>query len=434
MVNILSQIQLTLILTQLNKILSIALLLLLAGTFSVSAQIVDAEGQYVDTVFNDHVDRTTEDFVKVSLMISQPSSKRVYSIFGHAALRLQCPAFDLDYVFSYISIHSDASALEYIIIRPTMGLIAVPTEQYIEKEFRGITEYAMYLPPQVETELWRILDESTAKGYDRPYDCVAGSCAQMVSQYINRAIATAYPKDSVQTQWLGEPEHTMHELMNMYAQEAPWQLFLINSILGSSYVDNVNMTNAKKVLFPMQLLALWHNTTLCGKPILSNEPIVHTTSEVMTATMIKPIHVAILLLLLSMATIFFNQRRWIESVGNGIDNTILTLQTLAGIFMMVMMWVAYLPFPKAYWNWLLIPFNILPAICWKWRKYWALPYAAVLAVWCLVMVLVPHMLVDTTHIILALAFAIVLLKQSNILQRLITKGETSLHFNWRKKD
>ena len=407
------------------NILLLSLLLLVAGTFSVSAQIVDAEGQYVDTVFNDHVDRTADDFVTVSLLISQPSDVRVYSIFGHAALRLQCPAFDLDYVFSYISIHSDATALEYIVIRPTMGLIAVPTEQYIEEEFRGITEYVIYLPPQVETELWRILDESTAKGYDRPYDCVAGSCAQMVSQYINRAIATAYPKDSVQTQWLGEPEHTMHELMNIYAQEAPWQLFLINSILGSSYVDNVNMTNAKKVLFPMQLLALWHNTTLCGKPILSDEPIVHTTSEVMTATRIKPIHVAILLLLLSLlslATIFFNQRRWIEKVSNGIDYTILSLQTLAGIFMMVMMWVAYLPFPKAYWNWLLIPFNILPAICWKWHKYWALPYATVLAVWCLVMVFVPHMLVDTTHIILALAFAIMLLKQSNILQRLINKS------------
>lgn len=402
-----------------------SLLLLVAGTFSASAQIVDANGQYVDTVFNDHVDRTAEDFVTVSLLISQPSDVRVYSIFGHAALRLQCPAFDLDYVFSYISIHSDATALEYIVIRPTMGLIAVPTEQYIEEEFRGITEYVMYLPPQVETELWRILDESTAKGYDRPYDCVAGSCAQMVSQYINRAIATAYPKDSVQTQWLGESEHTMHELMNMYAQEAPWQLFLINSILGSSYVDNVNMTNAKKILFPLQLLALWDNTTLCGKAILSNDPIVHTTSEVMTATMIKPIHVAIVLLLLSLlslATIFFSQRKWMENVGNGIDYTILSLQTLAGIFMMVMMWVAYLPFPKAYWNWLLIPFNILPVICWKWRKYWALPYAVVLAVWCLVMVLLPHMLVDTPHIILTSAFSIVLFKQSNIMQRFINKS------------
>lgn len=362
----------------------------------------------------------------VSLMISQPSDVRVYSIFGHAALRLQCPAFDLDYVFSYISIHSDATALEYIVIRPTMGLLAVPTEQYIEEEFRGITEYAMYLPPRVEIELWRILDESTAKGYDRPYDCVAGSCAQMVFQYVNRAIATAYTKDSVQTQWLGEPKHTMHELMNQYATEAPWQLFLINSILGSSYVDNVNMTNAKKVLFPQQLLVLWHNTTLCGKPLLSDEPIVHTTSEVMKAPRITPLWCAWLLLILSVISVLTSvggNRGWISNIGIGIDYLMLCLQTVAGLFMMVMMWVAYLPFPQAHWNWLLIPFNILPAICWKWRKYWALPCAGLLVIWCLVMLLVPYMIVDAPHIIFTLAFALILLKQSGVISHLVEKNQ-----------
>jgi hypothetical protein len=407
------------------NILFLSLLLLVAGTFSVSAQIVDAEGQYVDTVFNDHVDRTAEDFVMVSLMISQPSDVRVYSIFGHAALRLQCPTFDLDYVFSYISIHSDAAALDYIVIRPTMGLIVVPTQEYVEEEFRGVREYKMYLPPKVETELWRILDENTAKGYERPYDCVAGSCAQMVYQYIMSAIAAADMKDSVSTRWLGEPEHTMHELMNIYAKDAPWQLCLINSLLGSSYVDNVQMSNDRKILFPEQLLALWHNTTFCGKPILSEEAEVHTTSEIMTAPMVTPFRIAMVLLLLalcSFATLFCGKIVWIKEFGNGIDYSLLGLQTLAGIFMMVMMWIAYLPFPQAHWNWLLVPFNILPAICWKWRMYWALPYAIVLAIWCVVMLFVPHMLVDATHIVLTAAFASVLLKQSNILQRLVTKS------------
>ena len=403
----------------------IAFLLLVAGPLSVSAQIVDAEGQYVDTIFNDNVDRTAEDFVTVSLLVSQPSKNRLYSIFGHAALRLQCPIFDLDYTFSYISTHFDASVLSYLFIIPKMGLIALPTPDYIQNDFRGIREYELYLSPNMEMELWRILDEEISSGCTLPYNCVSHSCAQMVYQYVNRAIDVVNSMDSVRTDWIYEPNHTMHELMNIYAKNAPWQLLVMNSLLGSSYVDDVHMANGRKILFPEQLLALWHNTTLCGKPILSNEPIVHTTSEMMTATMIKPIHVAIVLLLLSLlslATIFFSQRRWIENVGNGIDYTILTLQTLAGIFMMLMMWVAYLPFPTAHWNWLLIPFNILPIVCWKWRKYWALPYAAVLAVWCLVMVLVPHMLVDTTHIVLALAFAIMLLKQSNVLQRWISKS------------
>ncbi len=406
------------------NILLLSLLFLVAGTFSVSAQIVDAEGQYVDTVFHDNVDRTAEDFVQVSLLISQPSSARVYSLFGHAALRLQCPIFNLDYVFSYISIHREASLFDYMVIKPTMGLISVPTKQYIEDEFRGVREYNMFLPPKVETELWRILDENVAEGYNTPFNWITGNCTQKLHQYLHQAMITYYPKDSISIQWLFEQQYTIRELMNHYSAKAPWHRMLMNSV-GYSYVDCVGISNAKKILFPEQLLVLLHHTTLCGKPILSNEAKVHTRSEVMTAPLVTPISIAIMLLLLallSLCTIFYRKSSCIINVGKGTDYVILGLQTIAGAFLMLMMWVAYLPFPQTDWNWLLIPFNILPAICWKWRKYWALPYAMVLAVWCLLMVFVPHMLVDTTHIILALAFAIVLLKQSNVLQRLINKS------------
>ena len=61
----------------------------------MSAQIVDAEGQYVDTVFNDHVDRTAEDFVIASLLVADPGTV-MYSVLGHACLRLQCSAFGMD--------------------------------------------------------------------------------------------------------------------------------------------------------------------------------------------------------------------------------------------------------------------------------------------------------------------------------------------------
>lgn len=70
--------------------------------------------------------------------------------------------------------------------------------------------------------------------------------------------------------------------------------------------------------------------------------------------------------------------------------------------------------PCTQWNWLIIPFNILPAIAWYWRRYWALPYACVLFIWCLVMaseLLWGHVLVDWPHIVLALSFGVVIFKQ-----------------------
>ena len=63
---------------------------------------MSAKEQYVDPVFGDTIDRSAEDFVKVSLMIADPGAA-FYSVFGHACLRMQCPAFDMDYCFSYES-------------------------------------------------------------------------------------------------------------------------------------------------------------------------------------------------------------------------------------------------------------------------------------------------------------------------------------------
>lgn len=72
------------------------------------------------------------------------------------------------------------------------------------------------------------------------------------------------------------------------------------------------------------------------------------------------------------------------------------------------------------WNWLLIPFNPLPAILWHWRKYWALPYAGILLIWICVMIglaLWGHILVDWSHILLVVAWMIIVLKQSKIIKQ-----------------
>ena len=95
----------------------------------MSAQIVDAGGQYVDTVFNDHIDRTAEDFVTVSLMIADAGS-RFYTVLGHACLRLQCPTFDLDYCYSYESEDMTNRVLDFLMGKLQMGLFAIPTSEY----------------------------------------------------------------------------------------------------------------------------------------------------------------------------------------------------------------------------------------------------------------------------------------------------------------
>lgn len=58
---------------------------------NASAQIYDADGLYVDTVFHDHINRQADDFVIVSLCVADPTTwqQDMLGTNGHAWLRLQ---------------------------------------------------------------------------------------------------------------------------------------------------------------------------------------------------------------------------------------------------------------------------------------------------------------------------------------------------------
>ena len=61
---------------------------------------------------------------------------------------------------------------------------------------------------------------------------------------------------------------------------------------------------------------------------------------------------------------------------------------------------------------LMVLFNPLPLIFWCWRRYWSLPYAIILLIGTIVLFCLPHMLVDPAILVLALAYVVLLAKDS----------------------
>ena len=111
--------------------------------------------------------------------------------------------------------------------------------------------------------------------------------------------------------------------------------------------------------------------------------------------------VAILILLISIAFAFTDLPYF--------DWLLLTVQALTGL-VLIYLWIVMLDFGlSAYLS--MVLFNPLPAICWKWRRYWSLPYAIVLLAGVIVLALLPHMLVDPALLILALAYAVMYAKE-----------------------
>ena len=392
------------------NILLVILLLLVAGNFSVSAQIVDAEGQYVDTVFNDNVDRTAEDFVIASLLVADPGTV-MYSVLGHACLRLQCPAFGMDYCFSYESEDASQKVLSFLAGKLKMGLFAIPVDEYCEgyrKEGRGVYEYTLNLPIETKRELWRIMDEHLAEGTRLPYDYYNRGCATTALNFVNEALGNHH---IVYDSSLYKNSPTARELCIKNSQLALWMQFIALFLVGSEADEP--LIGAQQLIIPTDLVDAWQKAKVNGKPLLASEPNILVEGEPKVADgWFTPMVLSILLLVLAIANLFWGKPYF--------DWLMLAAQTLIGCFMTYL--ICFSDLCCTEWNWLIIPFNPLPLIFWHWRKYWALPYASLLIFWCITMaftIIWGHARVDWSHIVIVVSWILIVINQTDIKSRII---------------
>ena len=376
--------------------------LLMLAMMMASTMPLLAKEQYVDPVFGDTIDRTAEDFVTVSLLVADPGTY-LYSVLGHAALRMQCPVFGLDYSFSYESMAEEDDIIEFFQNKLNAGLFRQNTKDYLDyyaSEYRGVYEYKLFLPSNVKQEFWRVLDNFTSRGASTPYNYYEDGCAIMCVKLLERALGEYSIKYDHS---LYDNSPTGRDLVKEFTKDALWVRFILCFIAGSE-VD-VPLYGKKQLLIPIDLVDAWQKATINGEPIMSSEPIVLVEGEPQAKNnWFTPLIAMLLVLALSIANLFWNKPYF--------DWLMLVAQTVVGAFMMYL--ICFSDLCCTSWNWLIIPFNILPAIFWYWRKWWALPYACALIIWCGVMSYVAiwgHVLVDWPHIVLVLAWTVVLIKQ-----------------------
>ena len=352
--------------------------------------------------FNDTIDRLADDFVRVSLVVCDPYEV-LYSTLGHAALHLQCPTFNLDYIFSYESENVRDKIWTFLKGDLRMGMFSMPVDTFLaayQESGRGVKEYTINLSPEQKQKLWEVADNKVAEGTNIPYDYFHRGCAKSVVLIMKEAIG----KNAVHyAPWSDKyTKQTQREIVRNFITGAPWEEFFMYFLIG---VDgDKDYPCEQKLIVPTDLVEVWQKATFdSGKFVLDSEPrVLLEASRQNEGTWCPPLLVSLLLLLLA-----FVPWSWA-------DYLVLTVATVAGVVMTYLVCISHLPCTD--WNWLIIPFNILPALAWHWRKYWALPYAIIIFLWCAVMSgewFWGHVIVDWPHIILALSFGIVLLKYKN---------------------
>ena len=219
--------------------------------------------------FNDTIDRLAPDFVLVSLCIADPTdmTQDYLGITGHAFLRMQCPVFGLDYCFSYESEKIKGQLWSYITGKLKMGMVAVPTNEYLEDYRvwkRAVHEYRINMPADAEQRLWEQMDNHMLTEKDMQMNLVKYGCANTLLRYVERALMPT----QIQYEW---PEKFLTksaiEITEENLANYPWSLLLVYLTAGKEY-DQLT-TPKQKVMFPVDLLEVWSLATLNGKPMLT---------------------------------------------------------------------------------------------------------------------------------------------------------------------
>ena len=378
--------------------LSLALAVLLfpfSGNGTPTAAALTPQTAAANDGFNDGIDRSDPNFVTASLLIMSPGDE-LYSCAGHACIRLECPTFNLDYCFSYESESVKEKVLTFFMGKLKMGMFAVPTADWLkryEELGRGVTQYPLNLPPDAKQRLWKLLDDKVAEGPNLPYDHLKRGCAQSVLTILQEALK---PYRLSVTSWPPQYKQTRREFaMNSIQHTHPWNLFFLQAICGAELDREV--PNAQKVLLPDDLLALLREAKVTGRAVIDGEE-----DELLTAKPVKapsvftPIIASALFFAVAASNIFLKST-WID-VG------FLVFQALLGAFFSYLVFLSNLPATS--WHWLVMPFNLLPALFWKWRRKWALWFAAALVLWECGMIFYQHRLTDPAYLVLVAAFVL----------------------------
>lgn len=173
----------------------------------------------------------SRDTVMTSILVAEPGP-RIFQVSGHAAIRLQCPAYGLDNVFSFET--DDRGGMAGQVLGQARGRFAgIEFGEYrrdFEAQGRGITEYPLNLTDAQTRRLWQILDRSIADRQEHDFNIRWSNCN---SRAIEKIIAALRPDRIVLNESVCSRMDNATLLREVVENDYPWASLLLCSGIGS---------------------------------------------------------------------------------------------------------------------------------------------------------------------------------------------------------
>ena len=351
-----------------------------------------------------------DDYITASLLIAEPAHEP-YSLFGHCAIRLQCPSHQMDYCFTFETSINTQGLLNFFRGKSKGGFAAAPTTDYIayyRASNRGLTQYHLNLTPAEKLRLWQQVDEEIAYGANHRYNYLHTQCVSMIVSLVTSVLSAPVGYHQLPDQLQG----SFRDQMLAESVHYPWSRFFWQTIMGPEGDETEPLEHK---LTPRTLPAAWQHTTMGNesrslitgpvKPLVAHKaPMADSFASGFT-----PLH-ACTLLLMVVCMVSVGQWRygwkWLPVIT---DVILLTFYTLLALALTAL--VLFSDLEATRWNWYLPVFNPLPLLLWLIRPAWlSWTGRCLLAVIVLLLVLTPLVpQLDAPHALLMAAIGIRLL-------------------------
>lgn len=202
-----------------------------------------------------------QDSIRVTLLTCSPGQK-VYSLYGHTAIRCQQPKSGLDAVFNYgVFDMAQPNFVWHFVLGQTNYMVQPIPWKFFTKEYeeRGssITEQELNLTHAEAVRLTRrLLENCRPENRNYLYSFLYGNCTTKVRDMVEQTIKgdILYP-DTL-------PHETAREALHRYTAEHPWAQEGNDLLLGAE-VDTILSVRADMFL-PENLMQAFDGAFVCA--------------------------------------------------------------------------------------------------------------------------------------------------------------------------
>lgn len=217
---------------------------------------------------------------KISVLTSSPYEGEVYTLYGHAAIRVNDPTQKIDFIFNYGIFDFSKPNFIYRFAKGETDykLGGMNFQDYvIEYEMRGseITELVLNLDPEEKERIWQALvvniqPENQVYRYNFFFDNCATRLITVIEKHLNGKIDYNNPPET----------QTFRDLINHCTRNHAWLTFGCDLALGSP-TDRV-ATHYETLFLPMYLKDAFDKATIAN-PDGSTRKLISQTNLLTTA-------------------------------------------------------------------------------------------------------------------------------------------------------